>query len=377
MDRARTLRDNREAEKNNFVQSKYDAQWRDACDDARTLDSKAMTKFMAEERARQIQQKQKDKIALSGQENNFLEEWNKQLNAVEAKDRAKREYHHKVDMETAALLKIQMETNERNREEHFVSTRAEDEEELARLRAEIDAENEKQRKLKNDRYQRGRDVIEFNEYNNQFKSEEAEIEKQQNKILLDYALQLEAQKIQEEEDKKIAARQAGQQFKKYLELQMVQEAQDNTFVDEVRRREEERVWKARDDQLQAREDARAYLMKMVDEGRQEQLAAKRIALENEREHDGQFAQRFLVEGREAVKKEADAAANRRSKAENNNEKLMQQIEYRKQREELERQEIYLADKQMKYIERQHQSRLAAQGGAVRTFRPIQKNNWYT
>lgn len=377
MARAYELKKNREAQKTDFVKAKYDLQWRDSCDDARNLDSKAMSKFMNAERLRQIEEKKKLKQKLSSQENDFLAEWNRQLDAIEAKDKAKRDYHHKVDMETAALLKEQIDNNERIREEHFYKTRAEEADELDRLRAEIEAEEEKQRRLREERYERGREVMEFNEYNKQFSIEEERIEQEQNKILLDYALRKEAAEIQAEEDKKNAARQAGQQYKKYLELQMIQEAQDNSFVDEVRRREEEKVWKARDDQLQAREDARAYLMKMVDEGRQEQIAARREAAEKARMEDAKFASKFLVEGAEAVQKEREAAAYRRAKAEENNEMLQKQIEYRRQREELEKQEQYLADKQMKYIERQHQQRLNEQGGTVRLFRPKEKNKWYS
>jgi hypothetical protein len=108
MERAYQLRDNREKEKSAIIKQKLDAQWRDACDDARTLDSKAMTKFMNEERLRQIKEKIERKKELSKNENSFLEEWNRQLEAIEAKDKAKRDYHHRMDMETSALLKQQV-----------------------------------------------------------------------------------------------------------------------------------------------------------------------------------------------------------------------------------------------------------------------------
>ena len=46
MKKAYALRDARESAREKFIKGCYDAQWRDACDDARSLDSKAMTKFM-------------------------------------------------------------------------------------------------------------------------------------------------------------------------------------------------------------------------------------------------------------------------------------------------------------------------------------------
>ena len=118
---------------------------------------------------------------------------------------------------------------------------------------------------------RGREI---HEYNKQFKiisAEEARVQAEQDAILLNYALHKEREKEAEEKAKREGAREAARTYKKYLEEQMIKEAEDNSWIDEVRKREEERVWKARDDALQAREDARAYLMKAVDEGRQEQI----------------------------------------------------------------------------------------------------------
>lgn len=158
---------------------------------------------------------------------------------------------------------------------------------------------------------------------------------------------------------------------------MIKEAEDTAFMDEVIKREEERVWKARDDALQARQDARDYLMRQVDEGRQVQIRERKALSEVDKIEGAKFAAKFIEDAKDAVQKEKLAAEKRKQTNIANNEKLMQQIEYRKQKEELERQEIYLADKQMKYIERQHQQKLAEQGGAVRTFRPLQKNSWYT
>jgi hypothetical protein len=61
----------------------------------------------------------------------------------------------------------------------------------------------------------------------------------------------------------------------------------------------------------------------------------------------------------------------------NNDKLQDQIAFRKEKEEMQRQEAYLADKRMQYIERTHQQRLADQGGALRTKFPLKSGQWYS
>lgn len=110
MERAYALRDAREKERARFVKEKYDEQWRDACDDARTLDSKAMTKAMNQERIAQIQDKLRRKEQVSGQENSFLTEWNRQLEELERRDLAKQEMRRRVDRETSNEIKAQVGT---------------------------------------------------------------------------------------------------------------------------------------------------------------------------------------------------------------------------------------------------------------------------
>jgi hypothetical protein len=91
---------------------------------------------------------------------------------------------------------------------------------------------------------------------------------------LRFALAKEREAQEAEEAKKHANRQAALEYKKYLEEQMIRDAGDAAHLDEMRRVEEEKVWKARDDALAARQAARDYLMKMVDDGRQEQIRHK-------------------------------------------------------------------------------------------------------
>lgn len=133
MERAYALRDAREKERMEKVKEKYDEQWRDACDDARTLDSKMMTKFMHEERMRQIEDKMRRKQELSGRENDFLEEWNRQLEAVERRDAEKKAHRKQVDAETSAEIRAQIEYNAKMKDEHFRRTRQEEENELERV----------------------------------------------------------------------------------------------------------------------------------------------------------------------------------------------------------------------------------------------------
>lgn len=104
MERAYALRDAREKTRQEYVQQRYDDQWRASCDDARTLDSKAMVKFMNDERIRQIREKIDRKQQLSHQEDSFLAEYNRQMEELERRDKEKAEYRRRVDRETSEAV---------------------------------------------------------------------------------------------------------------------------------------------------------------------------------------------------------------------------------------------------------------------------------
>ena len=119
MERAYALRDAREAERRKIVQARLDEQWRDACDDARLLDSKALTLYMSKERHQQIQDKILRKQKLSRNENDFMAAWNQQLEVMHQKDQDKRAKQHKADLDTAAGLREQMAFRARTKEEEY------------------------------------------------------------------------------------------------------------------------------------------------------------------------------------------------------------------------------------------------------------------
>ena len=195
--------------------------------------------------------------------------------------------------------------------------------------------------------------------------------------LLKYALAKEREQQEAEEAKKNANRQAAKEYKKYLEEQMIRDAEDNANLDEMRKREEEKVWKARDDAMAEREAARNHLMRMVDEGRQEQIRLKKQQEEEEIENEKVWSEKFLKEAEEGVLREKAEAEARRRIAQQNQERLRDQINYRAQKEEREKQDEYLENKHMRRKEALHQQKLAEQGGVARTFRPLKQSQWYS
>jgi hypothetical protein len=365
MKQAHALRDDREQKRNQYVQSMYKQQWRDGNDESRSLNSESMTKFMGEQRKLQMKEKIVRNAQAGEDENDFLKEWQRQLDVIGAKDKAKLDRAHNANMSTAKGLKDQIQYNENQKQMMYEMTQTGDEAEIRTIKQAIADEKAKQRQKQIDAHESGKAVIEFNATYKEIDEEKARVQVEQDAILLDYALEKERSEIAAEEEKRRAGADAAKQYTKYLQMMMIKEAEDSSLVDEMNIREFEKVQKARDDALQAREDARNHLMKLVKEGRKEQIAYKQKHDIEELEADRIYASKFAGDIAEGTRTDKLAVTMRRTKAEQNNVKLMAQIDARDNAAMLAKQDEYLEVKRMKHIETQHKARLNMQGGSVR------------
>lgn len=255
--------------------------------------------------------------------------------------------------------------------------KAEDEREIEEIRDALDKEEEMLRKrLEDERLQR-KEVLEYNARYNAVIKERQRIERLQDEYLLRYAMEKEAEEIAAENAKKNANKAAAAQYRKYLEEQMIKESEDNSALDEIRKREEEKVWNARDAALEARQRARDELRRVVDEGRKEQIDYRRRQEEAEAEEDRQYAQKFIIAAKDGIQKEREAERRRREVNFENRSQLEEQMELRRLAAEKEKQDVYLESLHMKHMERIHQQKLREQGGAVRTYRPLKQTQWYS
>lgn len=234
-----------------------------------------------------------------------------------------------------------------------------------------------QKERQEEHYKRGKEVYEQNAKVREIKDEETKRRLAQDVALLRYAQMKERQQIEAEERQLLANRQAAMGYKKYLEEQMKRDAEDNAHLDEMRKIEEEKVWKARDDALNARQQARDELMKVVDEGRQDQIRRKAEERVRQQLADREWADKFADDTKLGLLKEKEAAEKRKQIAMQNNIYLKQQIDTQEERIKKEKQDEYLDNKHMERMERLHRQKLAEQGGVARTFRPLKQSQWYS
>jgi hypothetical protein len=130
MERAYALRDEREKARQQHVKAALDQQWRDACDDARTLDSVALLSLVSQERKAQIDEKIRNKIRLTDEEKKFNEDWKRHVENLESVEKQKEENRRKTEEETANKIKDQITANKQRKQHQKEITRLEDEAEI-------------------------------------------------------------------------------------------------------------------------------------------------------------------------------------------------------------------------------------------------------
>jgi hypothetical protein len=107
-EKAYKLKENREREKESYLEDCYDRQWRDACDDARTLDSAALTTFMANQRMAQLEEKKRTNQKISEEESSWLVSWRKQLELMEQQEIEKQQNRKMAEVMTKEQLQEQV-----------------------------------------------------------------------------------------------------------------------------------------------------------------------------------------------------------------------------------------------------------------------------
>lgn len=202
-------------------------------------------------------------------------------------------------------------------------------------------------------------------------------DRRRDRVLLDLALSKERAQLAEEQGKRDQEKEITRKYQAFLQEQMAREAENEGVLEELRRKDEERVWLKRDAELKAQDDARAFLLQQVKAGRAQQMreGAER-ALVDQRLDDEQAREdrRAHEEGVSLdEQKRRDAFERTRAAAED----LKRQIDVRDGARRREVQEKYLANKALAKMEAKQAKRLADQAGQVRTNFPVSSVQWYT
>ena len=262
----------------------------------------------------------------------------------------------------------------RAREERM---KKEAEEELAEWKIAVDAEAKKQIDLRDAARARSADVMGFNSVFDQKKEVFKKEQLRRDKLTLQYELDL--QKAQDDKDaaKIQAEKELNARFKKYLDGFEKLKGADEAKIEAVRRKLENRIWEERDRAFQAEIDAREYLRKQVDLGRQQQIRDKIAAEKFSTSHYGAEIAAIEAAQKKANDEDDRRQAYQKQAAIDHQSKLRLQIERNKVRRAEEKQAEFLEKKYIEKVEAEHAYIVANEGGRCNIHHPIKSMKWFT
>lgn len=280
--RATELYERRERERRAFVDECYRRQRRAACDDVRARDSQAVLDRVVEERKLQVAMKDQLDRMQEVQEQRYVEEWKARLVQADQDEASKLGGARERAREVKNVLDEQVASLRRRREACRQKKLQEDQEELEELGRFVEAEEAHAERRRREARERGVAVQESNRQHHVLAARAAEEERQHDLTLLDYALKCEEAATQRDETKIADEQDMARRYKSYLDGFQKQQEEDDSRVNAQRLAVENRIWEKKDEDQRKQARARDYLMAKVHASRQEQLACRWRALEDDK-----------------------------------------------------------------------------------------------
>lgn len=264
--RAYRLKEQREAERLEFVKDCYKRQWRNSCDEMRALQSKEMLNQIVQERKHDTQRRP------SGDDEKHFDFGDMCILRDEEVDIEQK--HRENIIETRRALDKQIELKQK----HAAATAAQkhlEEQEQMRLLSKLEEEaRESERRASEKAKQEQKEVFEDTLQRTKEKQSRRELEKHQDAILLQHALDLEREAILAEKAKKHDGKAASEEFIRCLHEQTQCEEVENDNVNKIREQQMDRIAKKKEERLAAEEIERQTQLEQIKLSREQQILKK-------------------------------------------------------------------------------------------------------
>ncbi|RHY34161.1 hypothetical protein DYB32_002480 [Aphanomyces invadans] len=349
--RATELKTRREAARKNFVEEKRQQQYRESCDDNRTLESAFILSQVVQERRRLLEDEK-------AYEASMAELW--------ALDKAKKDARDKADLdrivannhEVKTILDAQVSLFHARQAEEAAIKEQEDKDLLATWKVHEQIENELDMEIKRKAVARAMDVKKFNQTRSDLSEREARREREYDSQLLQLALRQEAEAEARERDLQEKFKRDQLEYQAMLRKQMATEAEDLSYLDAIRKKMEDEVWAKRDAEHRAEDEAREELLAQVLQSRRDQMERKEHQKVADAAADAAYMARMQQESDEALQKELAEQEKRRLDAKRNQVEVVAQHQQAKLQQEKLKQADFLEMKRMALTEKQHKQKLA-------------------
>ena len=364
-EKASRLQEKRAKEKEDFVNTCYDRQWRDGCDDVRALNAKAITEKLVFDRNHALDVKQSDFDGdKEDEKNQLIQEFERK-----EKEKEKEIERQRKNKETILALDEQVRINRCRKEGTLKERQKEEDKQLERWNLENEMGKEKKLKALKEAHARGEQTMKSNEERLRDRERTDSQKRKEESIMLDYALEKERKEIDSENKQRQQHKGVSEEYRTFLQQQMIKDEKDTNKVESVRDEAMNNIWQRRDADMKAKNDARNKLMLEVNASRDEQIREKnRRAEEMKRNESIEVENNIKLWEKERQCEQDKEEKQKQRKRENMlwNKKLM---EDKLQQESLEKQKQFLLQKQMARTEQDYQARVEREAGRAKTYFP--------
>jgi hypothetical protein len=360
-ERAHRLKDRREKENEAFVRECYDRQWREGCDEIRTLNAKAMTEKLIHDRRQAVQMKGNcsEPNVSDVNEDNFmfyLERREKEdiVQRQSANEQVKKALDEQIRSNNQRIKTME----ERQRDEACEQLKLWEQSEL----------EEKMNKEEIMRQNRDRGLQIATDNKNRLEDKEKEqIEKlKEEKIILEYAQEKEKRQIEIELMQKQQNKGESRDYVDFLREQMVKEERDTSEIERIRSSEMEKIWNKRDEELKEREFNRKRISMEIKESREKQITDRRQKEEERKTIEALEVRRNISLWEKQQEQEKEEYERKRMLI---REMMMwnkRSMEEKHQERMLERQQKHMIKEKMIRDEMEYQERIKCEAGKINT-----------
>ena len=368
-EKANRLREKREKEKKEFVNDCYNRRWREGCDDVRALTAKAVTEKLMIDREQSLGARKSDCDDFRDDEKDQL------ILALEKKENEEELERQRTNREIKLALDEQVKINKSKRANNTEARQREEAEQLARWSLENKLEKENKLEILRNARKQGELTLESNIERLKDRQRNTSQKFQEEKMLLDFAVEKEKMEIRMEEEHKQRHQGAAGEYREFFKDQMAKDqmAKDDTKnmreIKKMRDEAMENTWTSRDEELKAKIDARNKLTAEVNASRDEQIFEKNRRAEEMRRTETIEVESNMKLWHQERQSEKDKKERKKQQTVQNmlwNKKI---VDNKRQKETLEKQETFLIQKQMARAEQEYAERVQREAGRAETYFP--------
>ena len=272
--KTKALKEKREKQRDDFVALMYEKQWRDGCDELRSLHSKAITDNVMRDRTIVGNLKASHLEKTDGKtDNSFIVEESGNNDNFNAS---------KINEEMKIALDCQVALIKQCKHRYEEEIRLEEQQKLKEWQEMERLEKEKERKLRQDARVRGEQILEDSAKRIHDREKNKLNDRKHDSVLLKFALYKESKQIKKEKEQQCQGKEAAREYLSFLSDQMKRDQQDNVHIDVTRNQEMEKSFSKREKEMNDKSMKQRNILKEVNASRMQQIREKEILQKKEK-----------------------------------------------------------------------------------------------